>query len=301
MTSPQTHDPFIRRYRTFFVGVFVLAPLIVVPGLLAYTLMKSELLQGWCRLNVLYDQSYGLGRGSVVTISGMAIGHVTRLTLVREGCIKVTFKIRRRYRQFVCKDTRALLQQKNLVVGDWEIRLTGGTPGTGAVNDNDTLMPEYSVRIERLTEQVMRMIGQVDTIIRRIASGKGAIGRLLGEDSLITQTQEILRNVKAVTARSSGTMRQVDSLLVSLNAVGTSSVTLVDSIKNVMSGVQRALVDARTIIGDVKGASGDVGPMIHRVQDDLDEAEIMMRGLQKNWLFRKLSGTPDDRMLKNDP
>lgn len=104
-STRQTSDPFIRRHRTFFVGLFAIIPIVVIPGLLLYTLAKSEVLQGWCRLHVLYDQSYGLGNGNQVTISGMSIGHVTSIALVREGCINVTFKINRRYRQFVRKDT----------------------------------------------------------------------------------------------------------------------------------------------------------------------------------------------------
>jgi phospholipid/cholesterol/gamma-HCH transport system substrate-binding protein len=266
--------------------------------------MKSEVFQGWCRLNVLYDQSYGVGKGNVVTISGMTIGHVIDVALIREGCVNVVFKINRRYRPLIKKDTRALIKQKNLLVGDWEIQLTGGTQGASAVNENDTLQPEYSRGIDKITEQVTGMMGRVDTIIRKIASGKGAIGKLLGEDSLVTQTQAILRNVNAVTVQSAGMMKQVDTLLSTLNTIGLSSVTLVDSIRTVMSGVQKTLTDAQTIVGNVKGASGNFGSMINQVQNNLDQAEVMMRGLQKNWLVRKLTGKPEDKMedkmLKNN-
>lgn len=297
----QTSDSFIRRHRTFFVGLFVLIPLFVIPALLMYTLMKSELLQGWCRLHVMYNQCYGLDKGNQVTISGMTIGHVFRLALVREGCIDVTVKINRRYRSFVRKDTRALLKQKNVMVGDWEIQLTGGTKDAPMVNDNDTLAADYSLGIDQLTEQATGMIGRIDTIIRHIAAGKGVIGKLLSEDTIITQTQSILRNVNAITGRSSGMMKQVDTLLATLNTIGTSSVTMVDSIKTVMSGVQKALADAQVIVGNVKGVSGNFNPMINQVQNNLDQAEVMMRGLQKNWLIRKLTGKPEDKMLKNAP
>jgi phospholipid/cholesterol/gamma-HCH transport system substrate-binding protein len=266
-----------------------------------YTLAKSEVFQSWCRLHVLYDQIYDLGKGNQVTISGMAIGHVTRIAIVREGCIDVTFKIERRYRPFVKKDTRALLQQKNLIVGDWEIQLTGGTESAPVANDNDTLKPEYSLRIDKLTGQVTGMIGQIDSIIRRIASGKGSVGKLLNEDTVITQTSTILRNVNMVTVQSSKIMKQVDSLMGTINTVGASSIVLVDSLKTVMSGVQKALSDAQVIMGNVKDVSAHFGPMVDQIQDNLDQAEVMMRGLQKNWLIRQMTGKPEDRMLKNEP
>jgi phospholipid/cholesterol/gamma-HCH transport system substrate-binding protein len=299
-STRQTGDPFIRRHRTFFVGLFVIVPLLLIPGLLVYTLAKSEVFQGWTRLHVKYDQSYGLGKGNQVTISGMSIGYVNRMSLVREGCIDVGFKINRRYRPVVKKDTRALLRQKSLM-GDWEIRLTGGSDSVPAVNDNDTLVPDYSLGLDQLTGQATDMIGRIDTIVRQIAAGKGAIGKILIEDSLVTQVQSILQNVNRITGRSSGMMKQVDTLLASLNTIGASSVTMVDSIKTVMNGVQKAMADAQVIVGNVKGASGNFNPMINQVQSNLDQAEIMMRGLQKNWLIQKLTGKPEDRMLKNDP
>jgi phospholipid/cholesterol/gamma-HCH transport system substrate-binding protein len=294
-------DSFVRRHRTFFVGLFVLIPVVLIPALLLYTLAKSELLQGWCRFHVFYDRSYGLGKGSQVTISGMSIGHVTRIALVREGCIDVTFKINRRYRPFVKKDTRALIQQKSLVVGDWEIQLTGGSKEAYTANENDTLAAEYSLRIDKLTEQVTGMIGQIDSIIRRIAAGKGTVGKLLSEDTVITQTSAILQNVKGITVQSSKIMKQVDSLFGTINTVGASGVVLVDSLKTVMAGVQKTLADAQVIMGNVKDVSAHFGPMVEQVQDNLDQAEVMMRGLQKNWLIRKMTGKPDDKMLKNEP
>ena len=300
-STRQTSDPFIRRHRTFFVGLFAIIPIVVIPGLLLYTLAKSEVLQGWCRLHVLYDQSYGLGNGNQVTISGMSIGHVTSIALVREGCINVTFKINRRYRQFVRKDTRALLQQKNLVVGDWEIQLTGGSKNAPVVNDRDTLTPGYGLRIDKLTEQVTGMIGQIDSVIRRIAAGKGAVGKLLSEDTVVNQTSAILRNVNMVAVQSSKVMKQVDSLMGTINTVGVSSIVLVDSLKIVMAGVQKALSDAQVIMGNVKDVSTHFGPMVDQIQDNLDQAEVMMRGLQKNWLIRKMTGKPEDKMLKNNP
>src|SRR5512136_902322 len=97
-STGQINDSFVRRHRTFFVGLFILIPLVVIPTLLLYTLMKSEVLRSWCRLHAVYDQSYSLGKGSQVLLSGMRIGHVTGVTLVKEGNVDVAFKIERRYR-----------------------------------------------------------------------------------------------------------------------------------------------------------------------------------------------------------
>jgi phospholipid/cholesterol/gamma-HCH transport system substrate-binding protein len=296
-----TADGFIRRHRNFFVGLFVLIPLAVIPLLLGYTLVKSEFFQEWRRLHVFYDQTYGIGKGNQVTISGMPIGHVTGVALVREGCIDVTFQIKKEFISFVKKDSRALLRQKNMVVGDWEIQVTGGTAASPAVKENDTLVPEYSMRIDKIAEQIAGMVAQVDTIVRQIAAGRGAVGKLLGDDALVTQTEGLLRNVNTIAVKSIAMMGRVDSLLANVGTVGAASVSLVDTIKTMMNGVRKTLDDAQVIVGNVKDVSKQFAPMVDQVQASLDQAETMMRGLQKNWLIRKAVGTPKDEMLKSDP
>lgn len=296
-----SRDSFIRRNRTFAVGLFVLIPLLAIPALLSYSLMKSELFKQWLQFHVFYDQNLGFAKGNTISISGMSIGHIGSVTLVREGRIDVTFKVDPRYKNFIRKDTRAMLNQKNLVVGDWEIQLTGGSDSAGVAENGDTLAGDYTFRIDKMTGQIAGMVDQVDSIIRRIAGGKGNIGRLLSEDTLFSQVQLIIRNVSGITLQSTRMMRQVDSLLNTLNKTGTTGAGLADSVATLMTTVQKSLGDAAIILENVKNISGNFAPMVNQVQDNLDQAEVMMRGLRKNWLVRKAVGKVEDKMLKEEP
>jgi phospholipid/cholesterol/gamma-HCH transport system substrate-binding protein len=297
----QTRESFIRRNRTFVVGLFVVIPLLALPALLSYSLMKSDLFKQWLQFHVFYNQNLGFSKGNSVSISGMSIGHIGGVTLVKEGCIDVMFKVDPKYRNFIRKDTKAMLNQKNLVVGDWEIQLTGGGDSTGIAENGDTLIGDYTFRIDKLTGQVAGMVNQVDSVIRQIAGGKGNIGRLLLEDTLFLQVQRIVSNVNGITVQSTRMMRQVDSLLGSLNKTGMVGAGVADSVAVLMTTVQKSLGDAAVIMENVKNISGNFAPMLNQVQDNLDQAEVMMRGLRKNWLVRQAVGNVEDRMLKEAP
>jgi ABC-type transporter Mla subunit MlaD len=297
----QSRESFVRRNRTFVVGLFVLIPLLALPALLSYSLMKSELFKQWMRFHVFYSQNLGFSKGNSVSISGMPIGHIGGVTLVKEGCIDVMFKVDPKYKSFIKKDTKAMLNQKNLVVGDWEIQLIGGHDYAGIAENGDTLIGDYTFRIDKLTGQIAGMVNQIDSIILRIAGGKGNIGRLLSEDSLFSQVQRIVSNINGITVQSRRMMRQVDSLLCSLNKTGTVGVGLADSVAVLITTVQKSLGDAAVVMENVKNISGDFAPMLNQVQDNLDQAEVMMRGLRKNWLVRQAVGKVDDRMLKENP
>ena len=297
----QSRDSFIRRNRSFFVGLFVLIPLLAIPALLSYSLMESELFKQWLKFHVFYDRNLGFAKGNSVSISGMSIGHIGDVALVKEGRIDVTFKVDPKYGNFIRKDTKAMLNQKNLVVGDWEIQLAGGSDSAQIAQNGDTLAGDYAFRIDKMTAQIAGMVDQVDSIIRQIAGGKGNLGRLLADDTLISQVQLIVRNVNGITMQSTRVMRQVDSLLGTLNKAGTTGAGLADSVATLMTSVQKSLGDAAVIMENMKNLSGNFSPMLNQVQDNLDQAEVMMRGLQKNWLVRQAVGKPEDRILKEAP
>jgi phospholipid/cholesterol/gamma-HCH transport system substrate-binding protein len=230
-------ESFARRHRNFVVGLFVVVPLAVVPLLCVYTLMKLELWQNWERLYVVYDQSYGLSSSNAVTISGMNIGHVGTVTLLGKNKTVVLLKVNPGYMPLVKKDTRAQLAQKNLV-GDWVISLKGGSDEARCVTDGDTLTPEYSLRLDVLAEQVAGMITNVDSIIRQVVSGKGSVGKLIKEDSLVRQVEGILRNANTLTVKAASMMQRTDGLINDLNKIGASGVTLTSSGITLLDSVQ---------------------------------------------------------------
>ncbi|MBN1576743.1 MAG: MCE family protein [Chitinispirillaceae bacterium] len=293
--------PFIRRHRNFFAGVFLLIPMIVIPALLVYTLMKAEFMQGWCRLYVMSENGYGLTKGSPVTVSGMTIGHVQEVVLVREGAVGVRFKIKREYQQLIRKDTRARFQQKNIVVGDWTIELTGGTTGSAVVAENDTLQSVAPIRLDKTINQVTAMVTLLETMLTNVLEGKGTIGRLLTEDTLIDLINVIGRNVDDLVSATQGSLRGVDTLILELTALGRSGSGFIDSLNFVAERVRTSLDDAGVILKNLRGASEDVTPMLTEVREDIGEAEKMMKTLQQSWIYRTISRARDDPLLKGSP
>jgi ABC-type transporter Mla subunit MlaD len=302
-------ESYIRRHRNFVVGLFAVVPVVVLLLLCLFTLAKvaMEWWQPWDHLYVVYDRSYGLSSTNNVTISDYDIGHVARVELTGQNRTVVTLKIKHGYMPLIKKDVRAQLAQKNLV-GEWVISLRGGSEGAGGAVDGDTLISEYSLRLDVLAEQVAGMITNVDSIIRIVVTGKGTIGKALKEDSLVVQVEGILRNVNTLTQQSAAMMRKADGLINDLATIGSSGVTLssagivlLDSVQTLLSTVQQSLKDVPAIIKNVNDASGEIAPLMNQVQGELDNADAMMRGLQKNWLFQKAVGKPEDRMLKDVP
>jgi phospholipid/cholesterol/gamma-HCH transport system substrate-binding protein len=293
--------PFIRRHRNFFAGLFLLVPGILIPLLLFYTLMKAEFMQEWCHLYTTSDNSYGILKGSPVTVSGMSIGHVQEVVLIREGAVEVRFKIQEKYRHLIRKNTLARLQQKSMVVGDWIIELTGGTGDAPEVVENDTLRSEPPMRLDNTISQVTSMVSLIENLLVDLSQGKGTIGKLLTDDTLIHLVNGAIRNADGLLLAAGSSLRHVDTLLFELTALGKSGSGFVDSLNFVAEQLRLTLDDVATILDNLKGASGDISPLLSEVQNSVTEAEQMMRTLQQSWIYRKVTGESDDPLLKGSP
>lgn len=301
-TQP-TVEPFVRRHRPIFVGLFILIPVLMVPALLIFTITKSDLMQKWCKLYAVCDNSEGLKKGSQISMSGMTIGHLTSVDLVREGEVRLSFNINGRYKHLVKGDTKARPRQRGFV-GDWEIELYGGTARALEVQDGDTLTFEKISGLDGLIATAMGIIDtatalldDVAAIVKGIKEGEGTIGQLFSNDTLFRNINRTGAGAAALTSNlgkiaedTRGTVRNVDSLLLTVTALGKGGTAFIDTLHTIINTVNGTVNGLNDILKNVKTASDDVPEIMTRLQRDLDEAEYMIKSLQESWMFKQISG-----------
>jgi len=318
-TGIPSTEPFVRRHRPFFVTLFVLVPVVMMPALLIFTMVKSDSFQQWCTLYVICDNSYGLNRGNQVSMSGINIGHVRRVDLIKEGQIHITFDVSSRYKHIVRKDTKARLKQKGFV-GDWELELAGGTPEAAEVTYGDTLSAERAPSIDWFIELAVGVVdtaiillNEVTSMVRGIESGDGIMGQLFkndtlfhhvnristNADALMTDARRLARDAHGAIRSVQHTIRNADTLMTTLASAvteaGRSGAVAVDTLMTLVNTVNRSLDDVGHILKNVKKVSDDAPELMDRLQRDLGEVEMMLRSFQDSWQFRAIGGTKAPR------
>jgi ABC-type transporter Mla subunit MlaD len=276
-----------RRHRAFFVGLFVIVPAIVIPLLLVYTLGKSELLQDWRTLHVLYESSHGLARGDAVTVSDIRVGHVKSVDLTAEGKAFVTLKILRRHAHLVRKDSRAALTRKSMVVGDWTVSLTGGSEEYPPVEENDTLAGEPPFGFDLIIDRATSMVATLEELLREASEGKGLVAHLIRDDTLVNVIYAVLGDVRRIASTTQRTMRHAEQAVDRFDKLGEAGIGVADSLQVTIDSVEAAISDARVLLENLGGASEQLPGMFDQAIVDLHEIEILLKGLQRHWLFRR--------------
>jgi phospholipid/cholesterol/gamma-HCH transport system substrate-binding protein len=314
--SAHINEPFVRRHRPFFVGLFVLIPVFTIPALLVFSVIKNDSWQKWCTLHMFYRNSQGLKKGNQVSMSGTAIGHVRDVDLIRERKVHVAIDINDRYRHLVKKNTKARLKQRGFV-GDWEIELAGGTRESPNVEDGDTLMIE---KVPALDDFIEVAVGVIDTatsllntiaaIIKGLEAGEGTAGQVLKNDTLFRNINQAAANTVGITSgaiRITGdarnTIRGVDSLLAVLTGVGKDGAAVVDTLASLINTVNKTIEEAGGILKNLKTVSDETPELMDRLKGDLEEVELLMNSLQRNWLIRGATGgdKPKNPKLTDSP
>jgi phospholipid/cholesterol/gamma-HCH transport system substrate-binding protein len=292
-------EPFHRKHRNVFVGLFILIPLIILPVFLVYTFLRTDILEQWWFLHVKYASAAGLAKGTAVTIRGMKVGYIQTVSLNRAGRIDVDIKLQRGYASLVKKDSRARLQQKNIAFGDWEIELTEGTAQSPPVADGDTLESLVQAPLAKTLDQVTRTVETLQKILQQILDGKGTAGRLIMEDTLVDLAQDVARSARSLILRAHGTLGRADTLIRRVSAIGDRGTMLADSMVGITAKVSTLVTDVNQLVGSVQTTARDIPGLMNRVQGDIAEVELLLKALQNNWLIRGgIKGQPDP--MQND-
>ena len=293
----KSREQFLRRHRSFFVGLFIAIPLIALPGFLIFTFLKADVLEKKAYLNVCYPTAAGLANGTAVTILGMKVGYVKTVSLSESGHIDVCMRIKQAHVRLIKRDCTARLQQKNVAFGDWEIELVGGTQRAQNAVSGDTLTGEIQAPIAKTLEQLNKTIDTFQKILQNVLDGKGTVGRLLHEDSLLIIAQDIGRRAASVIGHANTTLKAVDTIFEKVGAIGDKGKQLADSVIGISGKVGRLVGDVDTLVNGVQRMSKEVPGLMGKVQSDISEVELMLKALENNWLLKGTISGQKDPML----
>lgn len=185
----------IQRKRSMIVGAFIFFGVVFL--LIAVLTLggRKKVFDKTITLSAVFNDVTGLLEGNNIWYSGVKIGTVDEIKILRQSKVEVVMKIEKRYKDFILKDSKAKIGSDGLI-GNRIVIIYGGTPGMPIVRSGDMLQPEAPLNsaemmntLQESNKNLSSITSDFKIVSKRLANGEGTVGALLTNDSMAKHLQ----------------------------------------------------------------------------------------------------------------
>ena len=283
------------------IGAFTLA-VCLAAVLFALWAAKYTTEKSYGEYDVVFQEAVtGLSVGSQVLYSGISVGAVRTLSLMKDDPRKVVARIRLNAETPVKTDTRAKLTVTGLT-GTTVIQLTGGSPGApilegGRGRGPVPVIPSEPSALQNIAATASEIVDRVNSLlsddnVERVTRTLDQLDQVTG--SLAAEKEEIaalLRNARAASETLDRTLASADRTISNLDANLVQELpALVAKLDRTLSSLESAGKSAEGILGDNREAIGDfaqdglqqVGPTLRQLRSLIRELDDLVERVEGN-------------------
>jgi phospholipid/cholesterol/gamma-HCH transport system substrate-binding protein len=329
------------RYSNEAVGLFVLMALLIFVVGLIYSGRVREWFNPGETLRVLLpeDGLSGLTTGSAVEILGTKAGEVRDIVINPSEKIYADVRIEREMAVFVRSDSKATIRRTFGIAGDAYLEITRGFGQPldwkfaviSAVSDRkptDTvgeLIDEIREKVFPVIDDAQKaiqafltvanelqdpdkgvqlLLANMNSIANRIDRGEGTIGRLLTEDQLVKNLENLIARLDKETGRLGPVLDNLEATMQNAAALSTQFNAQSADIPEIARSLKEALASTEMVMKDLSQTTPQLPEIAQNVRDTTDalpvfalqiqqvmvELERLIKQLQSSWLLGGRSG-----------
>ena len=282
-------------------GTFVL----VIVAMLIAAVVWTGRSQRWFKSNVTLRivlpeaGAAGIREGSEVYFLGTLVGSVSGVVVDKTGRMEAETSIRHDFFRFVRADSSAVVKKKFGVAGDSFFEITRGLGAPLPEQDasivcNEQFQSALESAIEEIRGQTLLVLKKtsagldtwtklgtdlgesrqhldqlsihLENMAAGVEAGKGTAGRLITDEALANEAQDVL-------ARANAVMTELQGVATNLNA----------AVKNLQNGTTRLPEITDAVANETKDLPG----LVMQTKTAMTELERLVEALQRQWLIRK--------------
>ncbi len=333
------------RYTNEVVGLFVLGTMLVFVAALLYSGQVRKWFKPGETLKVVLPEAglFGLSAGSKVEILGTVAGEVTDIVIDPDQNMYAEARIDQEMVPFVRSDSKATIRKRFGIAGDAYLDISRGsgqpldweeavivavsdrkaTESVGEMIDElrTKIFPviddshaailvflEVARELQASGDEFKALLGSLQSISGKLSRGEGSIGRLLTEDrlardleNLISRLNEDIKHVDPILTDLNVTTRNFSELTANIKEQSKDLPEISESLKNTLASVEAVMTDLSQttpqlpkITKNVGESSDNLPVLILQLQQVMADLELLIKQLQSHWLFGGGSrGTPD--------
>jgi phospholipid/cholesterol/gamma-HCH transport system substrate-binding protein len=308
----------VQTKRAVIVGIFIFLGLIVFIAGVLIAGEKRKTFEKTISVKAMFDNVNGLLKGNNIWFSGVKIGTVKKIKLIKKARVEVEMDIDEDSQDLIYKDAKVKIGSDGLI-GNKIVIIYGGTEGMPAVQPGDTLAVENLVNSEQMmntleesNKNLAAITNDFKMVSKRLAEGRGTMGRLLTEDSLMNSLQMTAAALQVASLRIQMFTSNISDYSAKLNTKGSLTNDLVtdtsffNTLKAAAWQIQDASINAKELTHNLKlvsynlkdssnlagvlfndkQAANNLRITVENLQSGTKKFDEDMEALQHNFLFR---------------
>ncbi len=181
----------------FKIGLFILIGITIL-FLIVFSIGDIHISKVGYHIRVLFNFANGIGGTAPVRLAGVGIGQVQGIRIIYDEKDKRTKAELTAWIDTNAKieeDAKATINTLGLL-GEKYLEIFPGTAGKRVLKNNDLIIGQDPVPMEKITENLANLSDSVTTIVDRLKKGEGTIGKLLVEDVIYNDLKATAGNFK---------------------------------------------------------------------------------------------------------
>ena len=329
------------RYVNETVGTFILLCLILAGATLYQSSRVQDWFRPDVTLKVLLPREglFGLGTGAEVEILGTNAGKVKRIVIEPTQRMHAEVEIHEDFARFVRVDSKAIIKKRYSVAGDvfmeitrgkgdpidWKLAVIEAVADKAPTETLQTVLEDLRSQLlptihdtrggirswKRLADSLnntqgdlVQFISNLNALSDKLNSGEGSVGRLLTNDTLVTETEGLIRSLRLSLKRIGPILEEIQKTTQGLTRLTENLGSETEELPALTNQARETLGKLSALISDLQKASKDLPritkgigettenmpTLVLQAQETLRELEKLVEKLQSSWLVGSSTG-----------
>lgn len=304
--------------RAVSVGIFIFIGLVIFIAAVLTLGGQKKTFANAVTLKAIFNDVSGLQAGNNIWFSGVKVGTVKKIGFTPASKVEVWMDVEEKHQPYIRKNAKAKIGTEGMI-GNKIIVLYGGNETAPPVQDNDLLQVEETISMDDMmstfqqnNSNLLAITSDFKTITSGLAAGQGTMGKLLKEETLLTELQSTLAVLKAASLKANGIASDVASYTAQLQKEGSltneliNDTTLFASLQSTAAQMQQVLNNANDMVADLKkttdglqntntpagmllndeATAASIKETLKNLQSGTEKLDQNMEALQHNFLLR---------------
>ena len=252
-----------------FLGIAILVLTILTLGGQQKTFSKSV------TIKAIFDDINGLQKGNNVWFSGVKIGTVKKISFSGGSKVEVDMNIEQSATQYIHKNAIAKISSEGFI-GNKIVVIYSPGGNSPAVVTGDMIGVEKAINTDEMlntfqsnNRNLLDITNDFKAISRGITEGKGTVGKLLTDETLVNQLQTTMTMLRRASSNAQRLSENVSAYTARLNNKGTlandlvTDTTIFSSLRTTVAKMQEVSRTANNIVENLNATSVNINTKLN--------------------------------------